>query len=88
MKVECIYRIPAETTDAATGSEVTSGSISRSDLFVGFFSGGKGAIAYQHGRCSLLSSKEGFPIPCNQPNHSEATCPDIAEFRETKSSEA
>lgn len=33
------------------------------------------------GICTLLTSQDIGPMACEQPQHSEQTCPDIAEYR-------
>ena len=76
---KCIYRIPVE----AQNNKGIAGAMDKAidNPFVHTAVSGQLRQSFKNGLCALLTQNDMGPVACLQPDHSEKTCPDIADLR-------
>lgn len=77
---KCVYRIPVKKESGGV-SQAFNEAVARTMPGVAVAVAGELRQQFCNGFCQLLAANDMGPMECQQPNHSEKDCPDIASYR-------
>jgi hypothetical protein len=81
----CKFRIPVKKGNGNRGVEAAMTQALK-PLVVDMVISGQLNQKFKCGLCEILTANDIGPVECQQPNHSESTCPDIDHLREPEES--